>query len=438
MDMNRWLSALPQFLILLPFAASCYYTMKNQMRHTPVKTAALCTAVLLPYAFLCSCLCAMLRVEANVILLPSLILFFFLYRRTVTASLSKCLAVYVGVCAVQTFPAQFAYAFDSYLHPLSGAPDFSMEAAFFRLGLSCLVAASFAWPACRYFFQMVDCLDLPKIWYSTVALSAVFLIFNIFAVPKSYRTLHTGRMFYLFPLLEGCLFTFLTAIYLLFYWGTTVILDHARLKEHTQLLEMQSRQYRTLQEHMRQTARLRHDFRHSIHLLSSLAEEGDIGSIRSHLAEYEISLSENTPVNFCANAALNALFGYYYEMAVSAGIDTDWRIELPEPLPAAELDMASLFGNLMENAIDGCLTIPKNRRYFCLTTEIRHGNRLYIVSTNSFDGKVQKGKDGYRSTKHGGKGTGLISIATAAEKYGGSAQASNSGSEFYVDVTLKI
>ncbi len=163
MDMNRWLSALPQFLILLPFAASCYYTMKNQMRHTPFKTAALCTAVLLPYAFLCSFLCAMLRVDANVILLPSLILFFFLYRRTVTASLSKCLAVYVGVCAVQTFPAQFAYAFDSYLHPLSGAADFSMEAAFFRLGLSCLVAASFAWPACRYFFRMVDCLNLPKI-----------------------------------------------------------------------------------------------------------------------------------------------------------------------------------------------------------------------------------------------------------------------------------
>jgi len=30
---------------------------------------------------------------------------FFPYRRTVTAGLPKCLAVYVGVCAVQTFPA---------------------------------------------------------------------------------------------------------------------------------------------------------------------------------------------------------------------------------------------------------------------------------------------------------------------------------------------
>ncbi|MDE6313470.1 MAG: ATP-binding protein [Lachnospiraceae bacterium] len=438
MDMQRWLSALPQFLVLLPSAAPCYYTMRNQMRYTLPKTAALCVAVLLPYSLLCAGLSTILRIDVNTILLPSLVLFFFLYRRTVTASLPKCLAIYVGVCAGQTFPAQFAYSFDAFLHPASGAADCSVEAAFFRLGLSCLIAAVFAWPACQHFFRIVDCLDTPKIWYGAAALSSVFLIFNVLGVPKSYITLHTGRMFFLFLLLEGCMLAVLTSIYLLFYWGTAVILEHAALQERTQLLEMQSHQYRALQEHMRQTARLRHDFRHSVRLLSSLAEKGDINGIRAHLAGFEAILAENAPTNYCANAALNALFGYYLEKAVSAGVDTDWHIELPEPLPATELDMASLFGNLMENAIDGCLTAPEDRRYFCLTTEIRHGNRLYIVSTNSFDGKVRKGKDGYRSTKHSGNGIGLAAIAAAAEKYGGSAQASNSDTEFFVDVVLKI
>lgn len=112
----------------------------------------------------------------------------------------------------------------------------------------------------------------------------------------------------------------LTAIYVLFYLGTTVILEHAELKERTHLLEMQSRQYRALQEHMRQTTRLRHDFRHSVHLLS----------------------------------------------------------------------------------------------------------------------RVRNGKDGYHSTKHSENGIGLTAITTAAEKYGGSAQASNSDTEFFVDVMLKI
>lgn len=438
MDMNRYLSALLQFLILLPAAASCYFTMKNQMRYTLLKTATLCTAVLLPYSLLGSWLCTILRIGVNAIFLSSLVLFFFLYRRTVTANLPKCLAVYVGVCAVQSFPAQFAYSFDAFLHPASGAADFSPEAALFQFGLSCLVAAAFIWPACQRFFWIVDCLDIPKIWYTTVALSSLFLAYNILAVPQSYSTLHVGRIFFIFPLLEGGALAVLISIYLLFYHGTTVILEHAKLKERTQLLEMQSHQYRALQEHMRQTARLRHDFRHSLYLLSTLAEKGDISGIRTHLAEYEISLAEDTSQNYCTNAALNALFSYYHEMAVSAGIDMDWHIELPDPLPATELDMVSLLGNLMENAIDGCLTIPEGRRYFCLTMEIRHGNRLYIVSTNSFDGKVRKGKDNYRSTKHSGNGIGLAAITAAAEKYGGSAQASNSESEFFVDVVLKI
>ena len=130
MDMEKWLSALLVLLVLLPSGASCYYVMKNQMKYTLRKTAALFTAVLLPYAFFCSILSVLLRIDVNIILLPSLVLLFFPYRCTVTASLPKCLAVYVGVCAVHTFPAQFAYAFDAFLHPASGAADFSVEAAF--------------------------------------------------------------------------------------------------------------------------------------------------------------------------------------------------------------------------------------------------------------------------------------------------------------------
>lgn len=125
-------------------------------------------------------------------------------------------------------------------------------------------------------------------------------------------------------------------------------------------------------------------------------------------------------------------------MADAAGIRTDWDIEIPDPLPFSELDMTGLFGNLMENAVAGCLTVPEASRYFCLTAQIRHGNRLYIVSTNSFDGKVRKGKDGYLSTKWDGNGIGLSAIAATAEKYGGSAKASNSDTEFFVDVALKI
>ena len=438
MEIQKWMSMLFQFLILVPTVISCYLSAKNQLKYTPAKTAALCSAAFLPCFAIAAFLHRFASVDIKAIILLSLLPFFFLYRHTVTLDLPRALSIFLGVCAIETFPAQFSFSFDSVLHPASGAANLSAEAAFFWLVLSCLLLTAFAHPARRHFSWAVDNLDFPKIWYSTVALSSFFLILNILAIPHSYRTLHTGRMYWLFPLFEAGAMIVLVTFYILYYRGATIILEHANLKERSQLLEMQSHQYFALQEHVHQTAKLRHDFRHSIALLASLTKKGDIDSIQAYIAQYEIELDGHSIKNYCSNTALDALFGYYHDLAVSAGIDINWNIELPEPMLFGELDMAALFGNLIENAIAGCQTLPKPSRYFCLTAEILHGSALYVVSTNNFDGKVRKGKNGYRSTKHSGTGIGLASVTAIAEKYNGSVKASNSDTEFFVDVVLKF
>ena len=438
MDMEKWLSAWLQLLVLFPAAASCYLPARNQMKYSLRKTAGMCCALLFPCSLLGAWLYGTLQIGVNTVLLPCLIPFFFLYRRTLKTDLPRALAIFVGVCAVQTFPGQFACAFDAWLHPMSGAGQLSKEAALLQFLLACLMPVAAARPSLLHSAWAVDNLDIPRVWYFTAVLSGMFLFLNVLAVPGSYSTLHTGRMIYIFPLMEGFALFLLVMIYLLFYRGARLIMEHSRLKEHTQLLEMQVHQYRALQDYMQQTKRLRHDFRHHLRLLSTLAGKGDLEGIQTHLAEYEIRLTENTPVNYCKNASLNALFAYYHETAVQECIRTDFHISLPEPLTISELDLASLFGNLMENAIDGCRTLPETERYLCLTAEVRHNNSLYVVSTNSFDGKVRRGKDGYRSTKHSGKGTGMASIAAIAEKYRGSADFSNSDREFFADVAMKI
>ncbi len=438
MDIKKWLLALPQFLVLLPAAVSCYFTVKNQMKYSVRMTAALCAAVLVPYSFACAWFCMAFQIDVNIIFMPSLVLFFLLYRCTITTDLPRSLAVYVGVCAIETFPAQFAYAFDAYLHPASGAAHFSAGAAFFQFGLSCVLMAAFALPASRQFAWVVDNLDYPKIWYAAVKLSSIFLTVNVVIVPQSYSTFYAGRVFWLFLLVQGCALVILVGVYLLFFQGAAIIMEHTELREQAQLLAVQSHQYCVLQEHLQQTERLRHDFRHSVRLLSSLAEDGDICSIRKHLAEYDLQMERNAATVYCSNAALNALFNYYHEMAVSAGIEIEWKIGLPDPLTVSELDMASLFGNLIENAISGCRGVPEKSRYFYLTSKLHYGYMLYVVATNSFDGQVRMGQGEYLSTKHHGKGTGLASVIAIAKKYQGVAHISNSDKEFFVDVALKI
>lgn len=438
MDLREWYSAVLQYLILLPSAVSCYLPAKNHLKYSVRKTAVLCLGLMVPYIFAAAWADKAFHLLPNDLFLPALPLLFLLYRRTVDLDLPRTLAVYVGVCALQTFPNHIANTFDVYFDSAAWETGFlTGRAILIQMGLACLMAAS-ACTVRRQIWWVIDHLDSVKIWYSTVAISGMFLILNVAAAPQSSEVYQAGQPFHLFLLLQICLLILLVCVYVLFYQGARLMLERAQLEQRTQLLEMQSHQYQALQEHMRQTARLRHDFRHSLRLLSTLAEQEDLAGVRSHLAEYERTLTEKAPAAYCANTVLNALFGYYEEMAASAQIKIDWRIQLPDPLTVSELDLASLFGNLLENGINGCQTLPDVKRRFSLTTELRQGSSLYIVSTNSFDGHVRKGKNGYYSTRHDGRGIGLVSIAAIVEKYNGSVRFSNSDTEFFVDVVLNV
>ncbi len=432
----EWFGILLQFLILVPGALSCYLPVKNRMRFSAGKTIALCCTAAVLFSVMGASISAVWDISPTAVGIPILVISFFLYRLTIKLDLPRALAIYAGVCAIETFPVQFGNAIDMYYQ--SEPKGMTFQGCIVLLGSSCLMLAAFLRPAREIFSKAVDGLDMPKIWYSTTMISTIFLVFNILATPTSYDVVRESRLRFLFPIFEICALMLLITVYVLFYGIVIGIVEREKLEKRSQLLEMQSHEFRELQEYMRQTAQLRHDFRHSVHMLSALAENGDIDSMRLHLSEYEQRLAENISVNYCSNAALNALFGYYHEMANAEKIRTDWKIELPEPLTVSELDMAALFGNIMENAISACAALPEEERYFDLTAEIRHGNSLYVVSTNSFDGKVRKVKGEYRSTKHSGYGTGLASVAAVAEKYGGSSQVHNSDKEFFVDIVIKI
>ncbi len=438
-DLLKYLSLLPQFLVLLPAALLCYLPMKNRLKFSRKKTFLMCMGVFVPYTAAAAGICLAAGADTNIILIPSFVLFFIFYRFTVRAIFSCELSVFVGVCTLMSFPAQFAYGFDARLYPDSNVADFSMWGGLFQLGVSCLFAAALSVPCARVYSVLVERLSYPQVWYPFLAIHGIIFVFNMLMIPYSYKTLYTGRAFPSFFAVETVMLLLFIFLHIVFYHIADVVLKHAELSERSRLLEMQAEEYGRLQSYMRQSSMLRHDFRQSVHILSALADEGDLSGLRAHLREYEERWSHrDTPVNFCANAALNALFNYYKEMADAHGIKTEWQLSIPEPLTVSELDLAGLFGNIMENAISGCMTVPEGRRRFALSVEERQGNCLYIVSTNSFDGKTRKNGDRYLSTKHNGTGTGLLSIATVAEKYGGYARISDDGREFFVDVMFKV
>ena len=204
----------------------------------------------------------------------------------------------------------------------------------------------------------------------------------------------------------------------------------------TLLVAVSSMRYRTSTPAL--STRVRHDFRHTLHTLKMLADEKEYDSLNQYLKKYINALPVSHVITYCQNNSVNALLNYLIPIARESAVDIRIYINIPEHLPVTDIDLCSILGNVLENAIDGCKTVSSEKRSVQLSVTTRHDSYLYIVSTNTFDGIVKKEKNQYQTTRKNGHGIGLSSIQLTVEKYNGTVQFSNDDSRFYVDIMIPI
>jgi len=142
----------------------------------------------------------------------------------------------------------------------------------------------------------------------------------------------------------------------------------------------------------------------------------------------------------CLNSILNAVLNYYLEEAERSEIVTDVKIDLPQLTDRQTVDLSSLLANLLENAILACREIPVEERQLALTVRTINKKTIYIVGTNTFNGKVKIRRGEYQSTRmgEGGSGIGLRSMRTVTERYRGTMKAYHEGNKFFVDIMMNV
>lgn len=203
-------------------------------------------------------------------------------------------------------------------------------------------------------------------------------------------------------------------------------------------LSMQKEHYRHINESMEETRRLRHDMRHYIRMLSTMADEGNVGEIRRFLGQMAPAVEDKTPLTYTGNYALNAVLSHYLSMARSAGIETDVNILLPEKLGIPEEDICVIFGNLLENAIEACERQEEGARRNIFLRSSQKDSRLMIVMNNSYEGNVRYSQGYFCSSKRNGVGIGVESIKTVVKKYEGTALFEPEEKEFRVSIVIPV
>lgn len=431
----KFLQALFSFAIIIPSGLFCLLPLKNQLRYplSKVIISFLCTFLVI--GSLSAVFMATYSFEnLNYILFPDLIIFFFLLLKVSKAGTARCLFVYISVCCLLSFFSLYAYFFNMFFQEeISKGIDTSYD--LIQMGIT-LVAMAVLTPFTKYYAWMIDNIKINKLWYLFTLFPIALMVSNIYYVPISYANMRVGRVFSKGVVIASVELVMYLLVFVLFYVFSKTTIEKAKLTERNHILEIQKSYTESLQSYIKYTAKARHDFKHSIHVMSRLAEENNTEALKEYISQYQDSLTVTAPLRICKNNALNALFNHYRQQAFDYNIDINWRIDLPDESRILDVDLCSIFGNILENAIDGCCTVTEGKRYFNLTSEVK-GECLYIVSTNNYGKPLKIDNDGYSSTKHQGKGIGLHSMESISEVYDGIFEAGNDNGEFFVNIMLK-
>ncbi len=423
---------------IVPAGILCCLPMRRQLRRSFRSTLLRAVLLLMILAVLICVADVLFSPGGNTLLFPAVFVCFIFYVRSIRASVSAAAAIFVDVMALMSVMANFAASFDAARHPELGinssSPDYSAFLSAAAAAVTLLVGYSFA----KYGSELVDRLLVSKVWLMTLPFSGCILAVNILMRPIKYETFHVNKVGSTVIIILSIILLVWTVTNVMFYYIVSTLLDAAKAEQERNVLKLQEKQYYAQMKYINDSARVRHDFRQTLRTLKNMADAGKTEEVSAYLSDYIRELPVKESMMYCQNNALNAILNYYAAEAKKEGIDISFRVDIGEQGTISDVELCTMIGNILDNAVAAASEAEGKDRFIELSMEIQGGNWLYIVETNGFGGHINMRNGRYFSTKKGGSGLGIPSIRSSAEHYGGSAEFSHQGTEFYVNIAIPV
>lgn len=227
-----------------------------------------------------------------------------------------------------------------------------------------------------------------------------------------------------------------------FYLYDEIVIN---LDDKTQaLLESQQNQYYKKQIEVMKSSMdairiFRHDLKNQLSTMRIMAQNGNMNVLIEHI-DTLIGINDLTRKYVdSGNINFDSILNFKIFEAEQAEIKCKLSLNIPEQLNLSSVEVCSILGNLMDNAINATKKLEVEKRQISINIKYDK-KRLIIVISNTYDGKLLY-KDGHIKSTHKNKsehGIGLISVKNTVEKHEGIIEIESIEESFKVLIILPI
>ena len=281
-----------------------------------------------------------------------------------------------------------------------------------------------AWVFLRRKLQRISESLTASMWWMVDAVMLapfVCIVIIIYFMPEN--------MAIVYPVCLASIFSSFGCVYVAAY-----ICDALQDRYRAQALEKQQAYYR---DRLRDEERVRsiyHDMKN--HLLVLQAEAGGSQALHRAAQDLQAQLASYETYQHTGNEYLDIVLRDKAKAARERGIDFTAVAPFADGAFLAPLDISTLFGNALDNAIEACEHCPSGGRLVTVKTG-RAGDLLLIRVENTMDPAAPAH---LRTTKGDTflHGYGLANLRRTAEKYGGHVSTRKEGGTFTLKILLPV
>ncbi|MGL5693164.1 MAG: sensor histidine kinase [Peptostreptococcaceae bacterium] len=189
-------------------------------------------------------------------------------------------------------------------------------------------------------------------------------------------------------------------------------------------LSIQLNHYNKLEDYIRKSRMIVHDTKHHILALDILLKNNNFEDAKSYIEHLEDDLFILERNKVCDNKIIDAVIQYAILDCSNKNIDLNYNIKISENISVDNVDLAVIFGNLLNNAVESCLAIEDKsiKKHISISGGIINRN-IVVKIINSNTKKIRYNSIGLLKTSKLNKqnhGIGLISVKNSIDKYNGS------------------
>lgn len=195
--------------------------------------------------------------------------------------------------------------------------------------------------------------------------------------------------------------------------------------------------YQNLNQIYTANAKLYHDLHNHMEMMHCYLTQGKVSDAIAYLEDLRTPIQEITQTVWTGDEAIDYLINSKLSQMQAKQIETKVNIEFPRNTNIRSAVLTTIFGNLLDNAIEAAQKCKEGHRFVYLTVR-RINNILIIKVENSFEEQPVMEDGALQSSKEDKQlhGWGLKSARTAAESYDGSLETSFQDNVFCAVSTL--